>query len=54
MKNLIVYYSYEGNTEELVKGMLKEIDADVLKLVPVKEKSLRVYLDLYGVEFKFI
>lgn len=21
MKNLIVYYSYEGNTEELVSGM---------------------------------
>lgn len=39
MKNLIVYYSYEGNTEELVKGMKKVIKADVLKLVPKKEKK---------------
>lgn len=39
MKNLIVYYSYEGNTEELVKGMQNEIEADVLKLVPKKEKK---------------
>lgn len=39
MKNLIVYYSYEGNTEELVNAMTKVIDADVLKLVPKKEKK---------------
>ncbi len=26
MKNLIVYYSYEGNTEELVKGMKKKVN----------------------------
>ncbi len=38
MKNLIVYYSYEGNTEELVNGMKNVIEADVLKLVPKKEK----------------
>ena len=38
MKNLIVYYSYEGNTEELVKGMESVIDADVLRLIPEKEK----------------
>ena len=38
MKNLIVYYSYEGNTEELVKGMKNVIEADVLKVVPKKEK----------------
>lgn len=38
MKNLIVYYSYEGNTEELVKGMKDVIEADVLKVVPKKEK----------------
>ena len=30
MKNLIVYYSYEGNTEELVKGMQEVIDYNVL------------------------
>lgn len=38
MKNLIVYYSYEGNTEELVNGMKTAIDADVLRLIPEKEK----------------
>lgn len=41
MKNLIVYYSYEGNTEELVKGMRDTIDADILKLKPVKEKKTK-------------
>lgn len=39
MRNLIVYYSYEGNTEELVKGMKEIIEADVLKLVPKNEKK---------------
>lgn len=38
MKNLIVYYSYEGNTEELVKGMKDVVEADVLRIVPKKEK----------------
>ncbi len=41
MKNLIVYYSYEGNTEELVKGIQKVIETDVLKLVPQKEKKTK-------------
>ena len=44
MKNLIVYYSYEGNTLELVKGMKNVIDADVLKLVPKKEKKTKSLL----------
>lgn len=42
--NLIVYYSYEGNTEALVNNMLNVIDADVLKLVPVKEKKTKSLL----------
>ena len=54
MKNLIVYYSYEGNTEQLVQGMCDCVDADVLKLVPKKEKKLKVCLDLFGVVYKFI
>lgn len=54
MKNLIVYYSYEGNCEEISKAIKNEIDADVLKLVPKKEKKQKVYLDLFGVEYKFI
>lgn len=41
MKNLIVYYSYEGNTEELVNGIKDSINADVLKLVPKKEKKTK-------------
>lgn len=41
MKNLIVYYSYEGNTEQLVKEMQKEIKADVLELKPKKEKKTK-------------
>lgn len=53
MKNLIVYYSYEGNTEELVKGMKEVIDADVLKLVPEK-KSAKVYFAFYGAVCRFI
>ncbi len=41
MKNLIVYYSYEGNTEELVSRLTNTIEADVLKLVPQKEKKIK-------------
>ena len=41
MKNLIVYYSYEGNTEEITKAISEVIDADVLKLVPKKEKKTK-------------
>lgn len=41
MKNLIVYYSYEGNTETLVDGMKDVINADVLRLEPVKEKKTK-------------
>ena len=46
MKNLIVYYSYEGNTEELVKGMQEVIDADVLKLVPKKRKKDQKFISI--------
>lgn len=49
MKNLIVYYSYEGNTEELVKGMKDVLNADVLKLTPKKEKkSTSLYRFIWG------
>ena len=47
MKNLIVYYSYEGNTEELVNSMQGAIKADVLKIVPKKEKKTKSF-------FKFV
>ena len=41
MKNLIVYYSYEGNTEALVNGMSEVIQADVLRLIPKNEKKTK-------------
>lgn len=41
MKNLIVYYSYEGNCEEISKELEKTLNADVLKLVPKKEKKTK-------------
>lgn len=41
MKNLIVYYSYEGNTEEITKAIQEVTNADVLKLIPKKEKKTK-------------
>lgn len=41
MKNLIIYYSYEGNCEEISKELEKTLNADVLKLVPKKEKKTK-------------
>lgn len=37
MKNLIVYYSLEGNTKFISESIAKEIDADILELKPKKE-----------------
>ena len=41
MRNLIVYYSYEGNCDEICKAIQEVTDADVLKLVPKKEKKTK-------------
>lgn len=41
MKNLIVYYSYEGNCEEITKAIKEQINADVLKLIPKNEKKTK-------------
>lgn len=41
MKNLIVYYSYEGNTREIAKGMQEAIDADILELKVKDEKPTK-------------
>lgn len=54
MKNLIVYYSYEGNTEELVKGIQEIIEVDVLKLIPKKEKKTKSLFRFVWVVCKFI
>lgn len=37
MKNLIVYYSLEGNTKFIAESIAKEIEADILELKPKKE-----------------
>lgn len=41
MKNLIVYYSYEGNCEEISKAINEVVNADILRLVPKKEKKTK-------------
>lgn len=41
MKNLIIYYSYEGNTEKITEAIKEVTNADVLKLVPKKEKKTK-------------
>ncbi len=41
MKNLIIYYSYEGNTEAIVNHLEETISADVLRLIPKKEKKTK-------------
>lgn len=40
-KNLIVYYSYEGNTKEIAGAIKEAINADILKVTPQKEKQTK-------------
>lgn len=47
MKNLVVYYSLEGNTKLIAEMIAKEINADILELKPKKEiptKGFRKYV----------
>ncbi len=37
MKKLVVYYSFEGNTEYFAKVLAKELGADIISLKPTKE-----------------
>lgn len=49
MKNLIIYYSYEGNCEQITKAIQEEIDADVLCIKPKKEKKTKsLYRFIWG------
>lgn len=41
MKSLIVYYSYEGNCEEISKAIKEVTNADVLCLKPKKERKTK-------------
>ncbi len=44
MKVLIAYYSYEGNTKLLAETMSKEIDADLLQIIPEKEMKSKGFM----------
>lgn len=49
MKSLIVYYSYEGNCEEITKAIKEVTDADVLCVEPKKEnKTKSLYRFIWG------
>ena len=37
MKTLVLYYSFEGNTEYVATGLAKRLDADIQKIEPIKE-----------------
>ena len=37
MKNLVIYYSLEGNTKLIAENIAKKIDADILELKTKKE-----------------
>ena len=37
MKTLIVYYSHEGNTDFVAKKIAEKLEADTVRLVPVKK-----------------
>ena len=39
MKNLVVYFSLEGNTEFVAQSIKENIECDILKLVPKKNYS---------------
>lgn len=54
MKNLIVYYSYEGNCDEIAKAIKEVTKADVLKLVPKKEKKTKSLFRFVWVVCKYI
>lgn len=49
MKSLIIYYSYEGNCEEISKAIKEVTNADVLCIEPKKEKKTKsLYRFIWG------
>jgi flavodoxin len=47
MKSLVVYYSFEGDTELIGNAIAKEIGADVLKLEPEVEVDNKEFMKKY-------
>ncbi|MCQ2217389.1 MAG: hypothetical protein MJZ33_02760 [Paludibacteraceae bacterium] len=47
-KTLVVYYSYTGNSEEIVNTLLQQISADVIKIEPA-EKELDYAANNYAI-----
>ena len=37
MKNLVIFYSLEGNTRLMAETIAKEVNADILELIPKKK-----------------
>lgn len=48
MKNLVVYYSLEGNTKLIAEFIAKEIGADIIELKPKKNFHLQDLESMYG------
>ena len=46
-KTLVVYYSYTGNSQEIVNTLTSQIEADVLEIQPA-EKGLKYEADNYA------
>lgn len=36
MKNLIIYFSLEGNTKFIAESIAEEIECDIMELIPSK------------------
>ncbi len=39
MKNLIIYFSLEGNTKFIAESIAEEIECDIMELIPSKKYS---------------
>lgn len=49
MKTLVIYYSFEGNTEYAAKELAKKLGADIQRIEPVNElKSKGFYKYIWG------
>ena len=44
MKILVIYYSFEGNTEFIAQAMARHAGADILKLEPQNEQRHKGFM----------